>query len=153
MSLTIEPDFLSIFEALPGCYVILTPKFDMVAATKAYYEATLTTPKVLLGNNVFDIFPEDAEHLAPGEGKDLTFSLNLVLRTKKPHTIPLQRYDLDVRAHGEHKLLERWWRQTNIPVLNDKGELIYIINAVEDVTDMLRTLENAQESIKRLHSK
>jgi PAS domain-containing protein len=140
-------DFQSVFQAMPACYLLLSPDLTALAATTAYYAATNTTPETLLGRYLFDVFPETPQTVRDTKGKNLSYSLQEVLRTKKPHTMPLQRYDLkDTSAPGE-AFITRWWRIVNTPIFDAAGTIRYIIETAEDVTTMMEALETAEDAL------
>jgi PAS domain-containing protein len=87
-------NFQLIFDDLPGLYLILAPDFTMVAVNRAYCQATMTTPEILLNRNVFDLFPDNPDDPSATGTANLKASLNRVLQTKKPDTMAVQRYDI-----------------------------------------------------------
>jgi hypothetical protein len=58
-------------------------------------------------------------------------SLESVLKQKARHVMPVQRYDIR-RPDGQWE--ERHWKPTNTPVLDDNGEIAFIVHHAEDVT-------------------
>lgn len=48
----------------------------------------------------------------------------------------VQKYDIWQPESEGGGCQERYWSQTNAPVLGDQGEVFYIIHRVEDVTDV-----------------
>jgi hypothetical protein len=67
--------------------------------------------------------------------RNLSISLHDVLRTRQPHRMARQRYD--IRALSGAWLLRRW-NPINVPVLDHNGEVVSIIHHVEDVTGPVR---------------
>ena len=54
----LQKHFQSLFESLPGLYVVLTPReYEIVAVSNAYLQATLKERFELVGRRLFDVFP------------------------------------------------------------------------------------------------
>ncbi|HJT24298.1 MAG TPA: PAS domain-containing protein, partial [bacterium] len=143
-----EPDFQSIFDSLPGIYLILKPDFTMVAANQARYQATRTTPEGTLGRNLFDLFPDNPDDPAATGVANLKASLKRVLETKKPDTMAVQKYDIQRPESEGGGFEERYWSPMNSPVLDGKGEVAYIVHRVEDVTEFIRLKNKGAEQSK-----
>jgi PAS domain-containing protein len=58
-NISTAPDFRSLYESAPGLYLVLTPDFRIVDASKAYLHATMTRREEILGRGLFDAFPEN----------------------------------------------------------------------------------------------
>jgi diguanylate cyclase (GGDEF)-like protein/PAS domain S-box-containing protein len=92
---------------------------------------------------MFDAFPDNPEDPSASGVVNLRASLNRVLETHAPHAMPLQKYDIP-RPPQEGGFEERYWMPANVPVLDDKGEIAYIIHCVEDVTEFVRMQKRAE---------
>ncbi len=125
----------SLFESLPGLYLILTPGFEIVGASDAYLQATMTRREDIIGRNLFEVFPDNPEDPAASGVTNLRHSLNRVLRTGAADTMAIQKYDVR-RPDGVFE--ERFWSPVNAPVLNEKRSVDYIVHRVEDVTEFVR---------------
>ena len=130
--------FRSLFESLPGLYLVLKPDLTIVAASDAYLKATMTTRDQLLGRNIFDAFPDNPDDPAATGVSNLRASLNRVLQNLLPDTMAIQKYDVQ-RPDGVFE--ERHWSPVNSPVKGADGKLEYIIHRVEDVTDFVKQKE------------
>ena len=134
-------DFRVIFESGPGNLLVLAadpPHFTMLAASDERLAATLTTREATLGRPLFSVF-SDANPSNPdasGVG-NLRTSLETVLRTRRPHRMAVQRYDLQ-RPDGTWE--ERYWAPHNVPVMQPgagpDAPVRWIVHRVEDVTDL-----------------
>ncbi|HEX6038012.1 PAS domain S-box protein [Longimicrobium sp.] len=131
-------DFWAVFESAPDAYLLLAPdppRFTMVAANEARLRATLTRREAVVGHPLFDVFPDNPDDPGATGVRNLLASLDEVIRTGKPHRMALQKYD--IRA-PDGTFEERYWDPLNSPVFDDRGELVYIIHRVEDVTEQVR---------------
>ncbi|MCA1664045.1 MAG: PAS domain S-box protein, partial [Myxococcales bacterium] len=135
------PDFHALFESAPGLYLVLladAPRFTIVAASDAYLRATMTARDAIVGQGLFDVFPDNPNDRDATGTNNLRASLERVCRRRAPDTMPLQKYDVR-RASGDFEA--RFWTPSNSPVLSDDGSIRYIIHSVEDATELLRTAE------------
>ena len=47
----VKPDFQALFEAAPGCFLVLDPAWRIVAVSDAYLDATMTERDAILGRH------------------------------------------------------------------------------------------------------
>ena len=131
-------DLKAIFTSLSGSNVLLlpdTPLFTIVAVSNDYLKDTGRTAEELLGRPLFDSFPNNPGDPHKTSEKTVRASLEYALKHKEPHYLPLQQYDIP----GEKGLYaERFWKAHNKPVLNESGEVVYLIHSVEDVTEKVK---------------
>lgn len=146
-------NFWAVFKSAPDAYLLLAPdapRFTMVAANEARLRATMTRRDDVIGHPLFEVFPDNPQDPAATGVRNLRASLDEVLRTRRPHRMPLQKYDIR-RPDGSFE--ERYWDPLNSPVFDDDGALIYIVHRVEDVTEQVRTgrrLKDAETILARL---
>ncbi len=135
------PDFRSLFEAVPGLYLVLLPdepRYTIVAVTKAYAAATLTDPDQIVGCGLFEAFPDNPNDPHATGVHNLGASLRRVLTNKKPETMAVQKYDIRRPGSDGGGFEERYWSPVNSPLLDDEGCVTHIIHRVEDVTEFVR---------------
>jgi signal transduction histidine kinase len=125
----------SLFEALPGLYLVLTPDLRIIAASNAYLAATMTKREDILGCGIFDVFPDDPADPAATGVTNLRASFDYVLKHHAAHTMAIQRYDI---RQPDGVFEERYWSPINSPVLGANDEVKYIVHRVEDVTEFVR---------------
>ncbi len=125
-------DFRTMFESAPGLYLILLPDLVIDAASDEYLAATMTKRVEIRGRHLFDVFPDNPDDPSADGESNLRASLNTVIATKKAHVMAIQKYDIR-RPDGVFE--ERYWSPMNKPVLNARGELVFIIHSAEDVTE------------------
>jgi signal transduction histidine kinase/ActR/RegA family two-component response regulator len=131
-------DFRSIFEGLPGLFLILDRQFRIVAVSDAYLSATMTQRDRILGRDVFDVFPDNPEDAEATGVANLRRSLERVRRERRADTMAVQKYDIQRPSDEGGGFEQRYWSPINSPVLDVHGELVYIIHRVEDVTEFVR---------------
>jgi PAS domain S-box-containing protein len=143
-----SPDFRSLFESAPGCYLALTPDFTIVGVTDAYLRATMTKREEIVGRALFDVFPDNPHDPAATGVANLRASLERVLTHRRPDTMAVQKYDIRRPDSEGGGFEERHWSPVNSPVLGRNGLVEHIIHAVEDVTDFVRLTRHANEQSK-----
>jgi signal transduction histidine kinase len=144
-----ELDFRLLFEEAPDVLLVLlpdTPKFTMVAATRARYAATQTTPEQTIGVGLFELFPDNPDDATATGSSYLRSSLERVLETRAPDTMAVQKYDV---RDPDGNFQVKYWSPKNIPVLSPDGEVSYILHRVEDVTELVRASELGTELVGR----
>ncbi|MET0386590.1 MAG: PAS domain S-box protein [Polyangiales bacterium] len=134
-------DFELLFQSTPGAYLVLAPDLTTVAVNDAYLQATLTTRAEILGRPIDDVFPSNPDAPAANGLTNLRASLARVLQHRRPDRMKVQKHDIRRPAADGGQLEARYWRQLNSPVLGANGEVLYILSAIEDVTDQVRLEE------------
>lgn len=140
----------SLFDSLPGLYIVLTPDLRIVAASDAYLKATMTTREGILGRGLFEVFPDNPDDPAATGVTNLRDSLDQVRQTGVAHTMAIQKYDVR-RPDGVFE--EHYWSPINSPVLGVDRQIQYIIHRVEEVTDFVRQKARPAGNTDELHAK
>ncbi|MGW5328399.1 PP2C family protein-serine/threonine phosphatase [Streptomyces sp. NPDC004014] len=135
-----QVDHAALFAATPSPYLVLDPDLVIVDVNRAYLEATGRTRDDLVGQHVFQAFPDNPDDPEADGTRNLGASLHRVLSTREQDTMALQKYDIPVvRRPGEFE--ERWWSPVNTPVLGPDGQVAWIIHRVEDVTAFVKAYQ------------
>ena len=143
-------DFRAIFESVPELYLVLTPDLRIVAASDAYLEATMTRREDVLGRHMFDVFPDNPDEANATGVNNLGQSFDKVLRSRAPHFMALQKYDVRQRKDDGTGFEERYWSPANFPVLDDFGRVSHLIHRVADVTAFVRLENSSLETQRRM---
>jgi signal transduction histidine kinase/DNA-binding response OmpR family regulator len=150
-SLSAELDFRLLFEESPDVLLVLlpdAPRYTMVAATNARWHATHTASEIL-GRGLFEVFPDNPDDPSATGSSNLRASLERVLKTRQPDTMPVQKYDIR-GADGTFEV--KYWSPKNLPVLSASGEVLYVLHRVEDVTELVRANELSDELRGQTHA-
>src|SRR3712207_8206394 len=125
---------------MPTPYLVLTPDLVIADANPAYLATTGRALTELVGRDVFEAFPGNPNDSDPdgGVGK-VRASFERARDTGRPHTMPVQEYDIPGGAGGFTK---RFWSLISVPVLDGAGRCRYVLQRAEDITDYVR--EQAQ---------
>jgi PAS domain S-box-containing protein len=131
------PDFEAFFEALPAPCIVFAaddPRYTIVAVNEAYLSATNSVrhgARGLLGRPLFQTFPDPLYDPMAAETANLRISLHRVLRHRAADRMVVQRIET---RDAEGNVAERFWCPVNAPVLDDDGEVAFIVHHVEDIT-------------------
>ncbi|RYU74528.1 PAS domain-containing protein [Hymenobacter persicinus] len=123
-------DFEALFHHLPDSFLLLTPDGTVVTNSDRHVGVSLLPREQAVGRDIFDAFPS-----APESQQALRESHDYVRQHRQPHTMPLTRYDLERPAALGGGTEERYWQITHYPLLNAAGELQYILQRPQDVTE------------------
>ncbi len=146
MDRPISPHLRQVFEALPESLVILSPDLTVLFANRWYQQATGVSLDTMVGRPIFDVFPDSSTEHEIGVVKA---SLQQVSTTRAPHQTDRLRYDLPTSDSNDVSTV-RYWQGHNIPVLDEGGQIQYIVQRVRDVTEevaneaRLRVLEKRE---------
>lgn len=130
----IENKYLTdIFKLLPTPSLLLNanaPLFTIVEANDLFLKLLNKTAVELNGKSIFELLLDqridtDAKYI-------LLHSLNTVIQNKIQDT--LTSYRIDIHINNDNKNEISYWDIKNIPFLNKKQELKYIIQCFTDVT-------------------
>jgi signal transduction histidine kinase len=130
----------SLFESLPGLYLVLTPELKIVSVSDAYLKATMTTREGILGRGLFEVFPDNPDEVGATGVANLRASLDRVLRHAAADTMAIQKYDVR-RPDGVFE--EHYWSPVNSPVFGADRQIKYIVHRVEEVTEFVRQKSKA----------
>ncbi len=144
-----QAEIKSIFESLPGLYLVLTPTLTIVSASDAYLKATLTTREGILGRKLFDIFPFNPDQTDDPGVTNLKTSLDRVVKNAVADTMAIQRYDV---RRPDQSFEERYWSPINSPVFDADRRIKYIVHRVEEVTEFMHRKTATADSPEELSS-
>lgn len=130
-----QAELKSLFESLPGLYLVFTPDLTIVAASDAYLKATLTTREGILGRKLFEVFPDNPDDPGTKSVANMQASIDRVLQNSASDTMAIAKHDVR-RPDGSFE--EHYWSPVNSPMFGDDRQIKYIVHRVEEVTDFVR---------------
>ncbi|GAB1332806.1 PP2C family protein-serine/threonine phosphatase [Streptomyces sennicomposti] len=140
-----EIDYQALFAVTPSPYLVLDPALVVADVNDAYLRVTGRTREELLGRRLFEVHPDNPADPDADGVRNLNASFQRVLRSKKPDTMAVQKYDIPVSGRpGVFRA--KWWSPINTPVLGPDGDVAWIIHRVEDMTDFVLTRPIASRS-------
>jgi len=145
-----DPNFQLLFEALPHLVLVLTPgpDFIMVAANEGRVRGTNTRREDCIGRSIFEVFGRNPDGQSEFGAGVLRASLERVVQTGKPDRMAITKYDIPRPASEGGGFEVRYWSPLNVPVLDDRGEVLYIIHQTEDVTDQVLAEQHSRTHLK-----
>ncbi|MFE2687105.1 SpoIIE family protein phosphatase [Streptomyces mirabilis] len=140
--MTPKIDYTGVFAALPSPCLVLGTDLVIADANPAFCEATGRSRAELVGQYLFDTFPDNPADPEADGAATLKASLHRVLSSRQTDHMALQKYDIPVPGNPE-VFKERWWTAINVPVLGPDGTVAWIIHRSEDMTDVVRARRTA----------
>ncbi|MEH2166914.1 MAG: ATP-binding protein [Nostoc sp.] len=138
-------NFQTLFESIPGLYIVYSLDLVIVGGSDAYFRATKTKREDVVGRHLFEVFPDNPDDPNATGVRNLRASLESVLKHQKPDTMAVQKYDIRRPESEGGGFEERYWTPTNSPVFDEKGEMTHIIHRAEDVTEFVRVQQQRNE--------
>lgn len=126
---------LQIFKSSTLPAVILLPDepaFTIVEFNDLYLKNSKKSDHELRGHSLFEVFSTALGNPECGDNTDLRRSLSVVINTKATDKISNCKCNIADPATG--KFEERFWDIENVPFLNERGEIGYILQTITDVT-------------------
>lgn len=144
-----EVDFRSLFETLPGLYLVINndPDYTILAASDAYLKAVVKKREETIGFPLFKVFIPNPDDPKGDSNKIIDESIKRVLRSKITDQMPLVKYDVEIPT-SKGGLEHRYWTAYNSPILNKNNEVMYIVHRAEDVTSSTIADKKAADLMK-----
>lgn len=120
--------------SLPDTLVILSPELKILEATDYYLQATMQTREKLIGKDFLAMFPDNPTERESKNRQFLRDSLEKAISTKQTDHLPTIRYDIPKPEAQGGGFEERYWEAVHKPVLDDAGQVVYVIQKTSDVT-------------------
>lgn len=141
-------DYQEVFRSLPENFLLIAPNPEatILDNTDSHVAVSLKSREEAVGRPFFDAFPASDENGAA----QIRESHEHVRRHLEPHTMPLIRYDLARPEEQGGGLEEFYWQATHYPIVNAQGELQYILQRTQNVTEQLRAARAAAEAQQKL---
>ena len=145
---TLPVDYQEVFRALPENFLLIAPNPEatILDNTDRHVAVSLKSREAAVGKPFFEAYPASDESGAA----QIRESHEHVRRYLEPHTMPLIRYDLARSEEQGGGLEEFYWEATHYPILNAQGELQYILQRTQNVTEQLRAARLAAETQQQL---
>ena len=129
-------DFGALFRLSPNPYMVLDRQLRYVTANDAYLRVTASRLEDIQGRYIFDLFPHDPNEPNNENLRMLRGSLERVLTSGTPDVLALIPYRVPMHTETGIVVTERFWSATHTPVLDERGEVAYILQHTVDVTEL-----------------
>lgn len=129
--------FKDICVQISGIFAILDNKFKIIDASEDFFIATTSTTDIL-GHSIFQISPPFYENNTEDYLTSLKSSLNRVVAKLVPDIMQLRENVVTNQSDWGDEIKKQYVSYSNSPILNEKGELSYIVFKAEDVTQFVQ---------------
>lgn len=138
---SVQAHFQSLFESLPGPYVVVTADgYHVVAVSDAYLAATSSIRETLIGRPFFQSeLREPDDDSTRTTRQEIMASFDRVVALRVPDAIAMHPLMGRARGAGQEPQ-ERWWSRVSAPVVDARDEVKFIIHRAEDVTDYVAAM-------------
>ncbi|MFC7668267.1 PAS domain-containing protein [Hymenobacter humi] len=139
-------DYQRLFRSLPNNLLLMEPDGTILDNTDSHVAVSMKTREEAVGRSLFDAYPSVDQN----QGDIIAASHEHVRRHLEPHSMPIIRYDLARPAELGGGLEEMYWQATHYPIFDEQGQLQYILQRTQNVTEQyLATLEadKAQQAL------
>ncbi|WP_207435651.1 PAS domain-containing protein [Sabulibacter ruber] len=127
-------DLHELFVHIPEALVAIAPDYTVLEATDKYLGLVLRTREQLIGRNLLEAFPDSPSEEDSKNESLLRQSIDRTFREKKTIYFDVLRYDI-ARPEAEGGGYEtRYWEASHTPVLDQEGNVKYIIRRTANVT-------------------
>lgn len=131
-----------VFQVTKAPYLLLDTDLCIRGVNEAYLRATGRAREELIGAFMFEAFPDDPRDTAATGVRNLSASLERVLRRGTVDDMGIQRYDIpDTCRPGTFR--RKSWAPVNSPLTESEGRVAGILHHVEDVTAVDEALRGA----------
>lgn len=120
------------------------PRWTILAVNDVYLSLTHKTRDALVGEPLFEAFPQSRETDAEGGTHNVEESL-VQAAAGKTVLLPAQRYDIRPED-GSDGFVERWWQLSSSPLCDASGDVVAVLHEIENVT-ALRAAEAARAAL------
>ncbi len=141
-------DLSTIFNALPSSFLILKADRDLtiVEVNDVFCKNTNTIKNEIIGLPLFFIFPENPNDVDSNGKNTLKSSYQYVISKKIKHEMGVFKYDIQIRNTDDYE--ERHWQVNNYPVFDTNGNVEFIINSGQDVTESVLSDKISKQEVK-----
>ncbi|WP_205500137.1 PAS domain-containing protein [Rufibacter psychrotolerans] len=126
-------EFFDYFINVPENIVIVSPEFKILAATNLYLKTTMRRREEIMGK----VFVKEV-YQDPGVSFDenpVIISIRKAIATKQVDYLDVLRYDLERSAQEGGGFEARYWEASHTPVLDEAGNVRFVIQNTHDVTE------------------
>lgn len=126
-------DYNKLFKNIPEAIVVLSPEYKILEASDRYLQVTMRTREQIMGLHfLLEAYP-DKEHSY--EDNPVRKVLDKACQTKQTEYLDVIRYDLPRPEEEGGGYDTRYWEAAHTPVLDDEGNVEYLIQRTTDITE------------------
>lgn len=130
-------DLAAAFDASPNPYVLLRPDLTIAGMNSVYLEVTHSRREDLVGQPIFGKFDSGPGEDAPENVRQVRASMLKAIETKGRDHLAVVRYTMPrTLANGEVVFKDRYWSATHTAILNEQGDVVFLLQHTSDITDL-----------------
>ncbi|MBD3624788.1 MAG: PAS domain S-box protein [Rhodobacteraceae bacterium] len=133
-------DLEAVFAAVPSPYVLVDRDLRMIWANQAYLTVTGRSREETVGRIMTEEFPAEPDSASD---RMLRQSLARAFATGVTDHLPLIPYPI---AGADGTLVTRYWSASHAPILGHDGQVAYVLQNTNDVTDLFAELTGAAQA-------
>ena len=135
-------DLASAFDASPNPYVLITPDLRIAGVNQAYLDVTDSRRDDIIGRPLFAAFDSGPGEDAPENVRQVQASLERARDMRRRDHLPLVKFRMPRRlGNGRQVFEDRYWSATHTPMLDEDGEVVFILQHTTDITELQRLRE------------
>ncbi|HWI19637.1 MAG TPA: ATP-binding protein [Vicinamibacterales bacterium] len=146
-------DFRLLLERSPEVRCVLSPDFRILALSDAYARVSMRERDSLIGQVIYEAFPDNPDDPGSDGVNKLRASLEQVRNEKREHRMPVVRYDIRLQEAQGGAFAERYWSPVNTPVLDDDGGLLCILHTAVDITGVVTLKRDSDAAFAQEHDR
>ncbi|WP_082685057.1 PAS domain-containing protein [Hymenobacter sedentarius] len=139
-------DYQRLFRSLPDSFLLMTPDATILDNTDSHVAVSMKSREEAVGRSMFEAYPAVDQN----QGDIIAQSQEHVRQYLEPHAMPVIRYDLARPAEQGGGLEEMYWQATHYPLLDEQGQLQYILQRTQNVTEQYRAAQEASKAQQAL---
>ncbi|HSN59789.1 MAG TPA: PAS domain S-box protein, partial [Ferruginibacter sp.] len=124
------------------------PAYTMLDVNDAYLSSTNTCREDLIGKPVFGVFPPNPVDSISKNIERTIFSFEEAITKKRIHVMSNYRYDIPIPGTDDFE--ERYWTTSNTPVVDENGNVMYLIHSPQNVTELIKLQDREIAAIEAI---
>ncbi|WP_372707393.1 sensor histidine kinase [Brevundimonas sp.] len=151
MSLAV--DLGSAFDASPNPYVLLTPDLRIAGVNQAYLDVTHSSRDEIIDRPLFAAFDSGPGEEALENVRQVKASLEKARDTRTRDHLAMIKFSIATLDEAGRKVYQdRYWSATHTPLLDARGEVMFLLQHTTDITELqrLRDLAHQTENVSAL---
>ncbi|KAA5539801.1 PAS domain-containing protein [Adhaeribacter rhizoryzae] len=128
-------DLHEFFINIPEALVAIAPDYTVLAATNKYLTLVLRTREELIGRNLLEAFPNSPSDPDSKNESLLRKAIDQCFQEKRTISFEVLRYDIARPESVGGGYETRYWQASHTPVLDQEGNVKYIIRRTANVTE------------------
>ncbi|MEI8395675.1 MAG: ATP-binding protein [Rhodospirillaceae bacterium] len=130
-----------LIQSMPCSCLVLTSDLMICEASDIYLSAMRKARNDILGRNFSEVFPEPASAVFRG-------SMERARDSRKLETLAIQRFDLPRPEREDGGYEEHYWYTGATPILDESGEVQWLIHRADDVTALIHDRDGVDERLR-----